>query len=426
MISRTGLADGRDSNSDKFNFALLLLGCLTLPMQVVRVGEITISDVFFAMAAFTILLNPAAPKPRPILVMQIASAIAVVGVLWASVNAVDPASSLLVGARVIYIWTVWQWAVRAVVRTPARLELAIAFFVVGASISAVVASLQLLGGVSVPGSIVIYGRASGLQGHPNGQGGVLAVALPLTLGLLLQGRKPFYSGGLLVLQLMGLVICASVTGMLCGLIGVLVVLARQRISAKLVTLIALGGGALLWLLLNLSLFIPGAVSPLVRLLDTTGNGQGESTLGSRLLTDEFAMGEILRNPLFGVGLDAASGATFDGQTLTHNLVLLVWFQGGLLLLTALTLVLLGAVRRLKTLRDPAGPTLGAVVIPAACVGAFSFAMTGPVLYDRWFWFPFLLAFAASGMAFGGGTNPIGDTTTLRGSRVAARSQGSAP
>lgn len=191
---------------------------------------------------------------------------------------------------------------------------------------------------------------------------------------------------------MGLVLCGSVTGMMCASAGLVLVLILSRMSSVLIFGASTVIAGLAAIVLNLNTLVPGATSPLTRLEDTTGNGSGESTLQSRLESDIFALDGIAREPFLGVGLDSASGGTFDGVTLTHNMFLLAWFQGGLMFVLALVTVILFASQQLRSVpRHFAAPTKVGLV--ASLISALLFSMTGPVLFERWFWLPIILALA---------------------------------
>ncbi|MDB6427904.1 O-antigen ligase family protein [Curtobacterium sp. 20TX0008] len=327
---------------------------------------------------------------RSLLLALLMAAIAVIISSYQSSHFME---SLLVGLRLLYVFSIWQWSLRRVLVDTSRVEQIIRAFLLGAAMSSLAAIMQIAFHFDIPGSLVIFGRASGLQGHPNGQGGVLAVALPMALALTF--RKNGRASALLYLTLsvVGLILSGSVTGMLGAAVGaVVVVLAGRKKILKIVVLVAAGLCVTL-LVQNLDRLFPGAASPLKRLADTTGNGVGDSTLTARLLTDQFAWQRINEHPFGSVGLAAADGVTYDGQTLTHNLLLLSWYQGGPLLVAAVVLAsaaaLLAAVRYLRMGQWHIG-----TVLTAGVLAALVFAMTGPVLYDRWFWFPLLVSIAA--------------------------------
>lgn len=361
-------------------------------MLVVRFGGTTLSDLCFVGAALLALFS-SARKPTPQGWMQVAVAVGLIATLIASIQSLYPAESISVGLRVLYIWTLWQWVARKAIAHPFRIDLAMASFCLGAAISAVAALAQLSIGLVIPGSEVHFGRAQGLQNHANGQGGVLAVAVPMAMALLWRRKYRPIAALCLLASVTGLVLCGSVTGMISAVVGAMLVLIMGRKSFMFVMISAAAIVGLAFLVVNLNYIVPGAPSPLTRLEDTTGNGSGESTLKARLESDLYALGAIAREPFLGVGLDGTSGGTFNGVTLTHNMLLLAWFQGGLLFVVALLVVLLFTACQLKKIPkdEMTGPTRVGLI--ASFVAAFSFSMTGPVLFERWFWLPVVLGLA---------------------------------
>lgn len=383
-VSGVGETPGR-----KAGWWLFLAGVLTLPWIAFRVGPVTLSDALFAVSALLILVGGRPPKPSS--AMQIALGLTVIAVAISSISAVDPVESLLVGARIVYIFAVWQWVTRAVVDTPRALRAVIIVFVIGCGVSGLAGLAQVLLSIEIPNSTVVFGRAAGLQTHPNGQGGALAIGTAAALSLV--AVRSTRTIGLVGLAAVvgGLLVSGSVSGMVAATIGTIVVLILARPSAGWIISATILAAVAWTAIARIDLFIPGAVSPLTRLLDTTGQGSGESTLLTRWLTVEDAWGQILDRGLGGVGLDVASGVTYDGETAAHSIVVLVLLQGGIVLLIAYAVAIGAALAGLR--RPLPGDEVGRVAVPAMVVTALAFALTGPVLYERWFWLPLLLALA---------------------------------
>ncbi|MFC8682670.1 O-antigen ligase family protein [Microbacterium ureisolvens] len=366
----------------------LMGGMFFTPMLVLRIGGFTVGDVLFFVASGLVLLSTA-PRPPRQPAIQVALLLGLIGSALVLAQTPNIAESTMVSIRVLFVWSIWQFAVRKWAEHPQQLSVLVTCFAVGAAASGAVAIGQAYLGLSVPGTEIVHGRVPGLATHVNGQGGALAVATAMTVGLLLARVRARLHLACLVLIVIGLLLSGSVTGMLAAIVGTFVVMIAQK--ASLGRLFAILGTAALAVLaaLNLQTLVPGASSPLDRFLDTTGQSDSEGTLASRVATYIWTWERIVASPLVGVGLDANSGGTFDGQTQVHNMLLLVWFQGGLLLLTAVLVVIAYTVSAFAKMPPNTlkAPLLGAFA------GALTFAMTGPVLYDRWFWLPFVLAWA---------------------------------
>ena len=378
-------------------WALCLVGAFSLPALVARVGAITVSDLSFAAAALCFAFarrEGARTRARSFLCAFVAAAAAV---LLSSYQSSSLTESLLVGVRLLYVFSIWQWCVRRVITDEVRLERLVNAFLCGAAMSSLVAVAQIVAHVEIPGSLVIFGRASGLQGHPNGQGGVLAVALPMALALCFRPRRRMLSSVVVGCSVVGLILSGSVTGMLSAVVGVIVVVLNGKKKFLKLFLLTVTGLLVGLVVQNLERIFPGAASPLKRIADTTGNGVGDSTLTSRLLTDQFAWAHIRADPFGSVGLAGLDGVTYDGQTLTHNLLLLSWYQGGPLLAVAVVITACAAIAASIQTSRRSSPAISAM-LSAGVVAALVFAMTGPVLYDRWFWFPLLVAIATASRA----------------------------
>lgn len=379
--------------SRSFALTLYVLGAFLLPAASIRAAGFTVSDLLFAAAAVAVLLGRR-EAPRPSGAFQIAVVFAVLGVAISSVNATDQPEHFAAGLRVIYIFLVWQWATRALITSPGRLRAALYAYLFGATASALVGLLQLGVGLAIGGEVV-NGRAPGLQAHPNGQGGVLALAVVIAVGVAINSRFALLGLASLAPLALGLVASGSVTAMLVSITASVVVVIATRPTLPSLVLTTTTAVTAWWLFANWSAIIPGAVSPVDRFLDTTGQGDGESTLGSRLATQDYALGRIVDGQIWGVGLDGVSGATYDGRTLTHNFVLRAAYEGGWLLMAAVLVVVIVAVKMLPRVWRTADFTWARVVLPVGTLAMIAYGLSGPVMQERWFWFPILLSVAAS-------------------------------
>jgi O-antigen ligase len=373
---------------------LILFGALTTPMLVFRIAGTTVSDLAFGLGTALVLLSGARPRLRPQPLVILASVLAVIGAPLASLSAVSFSDSLLVGVRLIYVWTIWQYSIRVSADVPERASQLSLFYTIGAALSGFAAIAQTALHVTIPNSQIAFGRYSGLATHVNGQGGALAAGAAIAFALFVMGYRRLLTMVSLILCVVGLVIAGSVTGMIGAAAGILVTLLIRRVRVKIFIWLAIASAVIYFAAANVQKFIPGVASPLDRLKQTTGT-TGEygnvGTLALRILTDKFAWSKIKESPFFGVGLDIPSGGTFDGVTQTHNMLLLAWYQGGALMLIAIVLVLVEAGRR-AVLRENR-TTISGVVAIASVVAVFTCAMTGPLLFDRFFWLPVALALA---------------------------------
>jgi O-antigen ligase len=392
---------------------LMLLGAFTTPMLVFRVGGATIADLCFAAAGSLVLLSGGRPKllPQPLVIAAIA--LGAIATALASLSAIDASASVAVGLRLLYVWTLWQYSTRVIGFEPEKLSSFSLCYALGAAASGLAAIAQTVAHVQIPGSQAVFGRVSGLATHVNAQGGALAAGSAIAFALFLMSYRRLFSAVALVLCLVGLVLAGSITGMLGATVGILAVMIVRGVRLRTFIWLAVAGSATWFIGSQVQSFLPSAANPLERFRQTTGNSgvYGDvGTLALRIYTDQFAWGKIKANPLTGYGLDSASGFTYDGQTATHNMLLLVWFQGGLLLLLAVLLVLTSA--SLRALAKQNRRTTNGVVAIGAIAAAFAFSMTGPVLFDRFFWLPVVLGLAL----------PLGTLTKPKMTSTEARTQ----
>ncbi|MCS6587746.1 O-antigen ligase family protein [Curtobacterium flaccumfaciens] len=372
----------------------MLLGAFSTPMLVFRIGGVTVSDISFIIGGVLVLLSSGRPKLNAQPLVILAAVLGLIAILLASFSAVNISESVAVGVRLLYVWTLWQYTIRVVGQEPTKLTTFALVYALGSAASGLAAIAQTTVGLDIPNSQVVFGRVGGLATHVNGQGGALAAGAAIAFGLFLMRYRRPLTFTALVLSVVGIVLAGSVTGMLGAAIGILSVMIARGVRPQTFFWLIAAGGIAWFVGSRVQALIPGVADPLERLKQATGNSgvYGDvGTLTLRILTDRFAWGRIKENPLTGYGLDSASGYTYDGATATHNMLLLVWFQGGILLLVAVLLILFTAVRRALAKSNRIS-TNGLVAI-GAFAAAFACAMTAPVLFDRFFWLPIVLSLA---------------------------------
>jgi O-antigen ligase len=104
---------------------------------------------------------------------------------------------------------------------------------------------------------------------------------------------------------------------------------------------------------------------------------------------------IVESPFLGHGLDILSSLTYldpnnNTEYPTHNFVLMAWYQGGILFLVGDLICIAEALRRMFLGGKPDGTRR---VLFGGAVAVLLFAMQAPMMFDRYFWFPFVLAMA---------------------------------
>ncbi|ELT45957.1 O-antigen ligase family protein [Arthrobacter nitrophenolicus] len=319
----------------------------------------------------------------------IASAfLALVGAVSASGETESLRGHLLYALQIIVFIAFGPFAIKCLAAKPGLAAKAVAAFLLGQSISAGAAVAQA-SGMTVFGWKSALGRAPGLAGHPNIIGVLSGVAIVLFLFLIFktkQRKLPLLCG--LALNVAGLFISGSISALIACAIGVLIFMIAARVSFKVILTMATVVGAALWGTGQLA--AAGLLrGPAQRIAQVTGQTHEKSTLDIRQYTYEFAWQGIQRDPFYGRGLDTGSGATYDNITVTHNILLRAWYQGGLgtglaiaLIVAAIAWLIAGALFHGK---DAASAGVLAVII--------GFSMTSAALQQGYFWLLILGAWA---------------------------------
>lgn len=377
-------------------------GCALMPATSVRLGSITVSDALFASAALVAIASPSLLKLGRHQGAWLVAAIVAFGALLASPGASgDELANFSTWARLAFIWTVWSLAATSVMRTQRQIQTSIAAFTLGCAASSLVALLQVALNVDVFGLSAVgpQQRAAGMAEHVNDQGGQLAVAVALSAAAIIQ-RVPIsvVRKTALLACLFGLLASGSVSALFAAGVALAFALLRSaRRPGRSLTLAMLGllSG---YLLLRLQYRFTG-VTFVERFASATAPNSSTNSVEPRIRTLEHAWERITQNPFHGTGFDVASGGTFDSVTLTHNAPLLFLYQGGLLLLVAL-LIALGPPLMALFSKATVGPRR---LLTPGVIAALAFAQTGPIMFQRYFWFPILLLMVA--VTIDGSTRP---------------------
>ena len=293
---------------------------------------------------------------------------------------------MIIGAQVLLFIAFGPFALRRLASAPTLVRNALAAVLIGQSVSAL-AALAQASGMTVLGWKTVSGRASGLASHPNIVGVLSSVAIVVFLYLIFKTarkRLPLVVG--LAVNVGALLVSGSISALIACFIGVLVFMTAARVSLKVPAIMAVVGGLALWFIGQLS--SAGMLrGPAQRIAQVTGQTNDISTLDIRQNTYAFAWDSIQKDPFYGRGLDSSSGATFDHITLTHNILLRAWFQGGLGIGLAFALIVAAiaclVIRAVFFGRDAASAGVLAVII--------GFSMTSAALQQGYFW---LLIFGA--------------------------------
>lgn len=312
----------------------------------------------------------------------VALALAIVGFISSSNNPDSMRGHVLMGMQIVLFLGLGPFALSYLASVEKLRAKAVGAFLIGQTVSAAAAIVQA-SGTPVLGYGVLegHGRAPGLAGHFNILGVLSGVAIIILLHLIFTHHRHKL---LLVLgfavNLIALFASGSISALIACFVGVLLYMMAARVRMRLTLLIAVASSAALWGMGKLA--ETGLVrGPMERFLQVTGQTSAASTLDIREHTYAYAWSRIQRDPFFGAGLDDSSGGTYDYFTLTHNVLLRSWFQGGLAM--GLAFILIYTLIVAMVMRSVIS---GASAAPAAALTVIiGFSMTSAALQQGYYW-----------------------------------------
>ncbi len=392
---------GTNRREDLFVAASRRLVCVAmffLPLLKFRFGHaFDLSDALFLVAGGLLIVSRRPPqKAPPVPGWYFGAFVFVLAGVVASSQAVSKAASLQVVLNAVFVFFVLQWMLRQLLDTPDRVRTAIVGFILGTTVSAFVAFLQtefhVLGYSHVAN--LEGARAIGLSSQPNVAAVAFALAMVLTIGLVLeQGiRGHWYLGVCIAVLGSALIFSASVSGQASTLVGIIVLFVARGIKWRTVlTVIAALGVVYVIAITVQSNGNHFDLNPIARLEQTTNGNSGYGTVNSRIDTIKLSWGGIVESPIVGHGLDQSSVAIWYDPYLgvyypAHNIVIIYWYAGGIFMLAGVALMMASGLRRVFVRKEPLRGT-----VLAGCLTVLFFALQGPELVDRWLWLPFMLA-----------------------------------
>ncbi|WP_237570011.1 O-antigen ligase family protein [Mycolicibacterium lacusdiani] len=302
--------------------------------------------------------------------------------------------NLFVGAQLFILLGLGSFVLTyEAVRDPRFVNRVAVAFVIGQTLSASIAVVQLSGlSIRVPGFIygAVYGRASGLTEHPNTLGIMACIAVLVTLKISVSTRK---LRGLVLLALgtnvLGIVASGSFTAMLALGVGLAVLVVCMRDSLGRMALWGVVSTAFLGLVVTATGAIDYFPSLSARYAQVTGSSE-TSSWAARQLTYDYAWRSIAESPLMGNGLGAQTSGTYNGVITVHNVILRSWFQGGPFLGVAFALIVVAmGVGITKAMLRRRHGTEAAVI-----AAVLTYAAVSPLFEQRHFWLPLLVAWAS--------------------------------
>ncbi len=383
----------------------LYIGAFLMPMLSLRLfgtttptteTGLTLSDLFFFFAIVLLALSVKRRKLPPTRVWYIGVMFIVVSGLLATIHAQLPTQSIFVVARMLFVLLMWQWTIRHLIDDERRLRTIMTAYVLGATTSAFVAIIQLELHLLTSFGTLFKGRSTGLAKHPDDTGSLLALGLAFAVGMAIQahGRRRAVYIVCSVIIGVGLICTGSVSGMGTGIAGAIVALLLGGVNFRQIFVVLLVVVAAYFVGTAIQGHSGKSLNPIARFEAATGSEAGGSnSVTPRIGTWKGSWNYIVRSPFLGNGLDVASGVSYTDvynnvPEETHDFVLMGWFQGGFFFLVGELICIAEGIRRMLTGRKR-HPSLG--ILLAGATSVILFALQAPMLFDRYFWFPFVLA-----------------------------------
>lgn len=394
VAHRRASAGHRDDALLKAARGALYAGLFLVSLLVFRVGgSITVGDVALVLSLLLTLFAIGRPRTRHPYggsAVPFALLIAAGGCL-AAVGSLNPADSLASLVRVLFVALVLPWQCVVLLNNEARLRRAILALGLGAAVCSLGTVFQFaLGATVIPnGAVTNAGRYTGFTGHVSDTGAVASLAVVIGFAGLARGQG-FATRVLLVgvglSGLVGLVLSGSVSGMLAAAVGVGALLLIRGVPVRHVLFGGVAAGAVLWWAVGLIGETQMALTPGERALQVLGLSGGDASLNttaSRWDTIVAGWRGFLADPLTGAGLDSDSSLVI-GSLGVHSLPFAALYQGGVLFAAGLAGCVLTAI--VMVARSPRKSVLRAQAYSLA-IAAGAFSLTGPNLYNRYFWVP---------------------------------------
>jgi hypothetical protein len=377
----------------RFGRQCYFLGVMLIPLLNIRLSgdSFTASDAILGVALFATACSLGKTKRPARTPIVLACFLVAVAGTAATAMALSPIGSELIVVRLLFIVGLWPWMTRHLIRRPVHLERAVRLWVAAAVVFGLVSLVQTRVPSFLSAGLEANGRIMGLAGHPTDAGGVLCIGVVTLVGLWPRDRRWFVVWlAAIAVTGIGLVLSGSVSGFIAVALGLLVLFFRMRqgLGARALTVLAVTFGTFVAVRLVTS-GVVGGVSPAARISSTT-SGQYD-TLSARIQTYHNGWQGILHDPLLGKGMDPKSGIVVQPDLDVHNMFLLAWYQGGILMLAGLVIFIVYAMR--SGIRPGLGHNRLVSALFAGSATALAFAMTSPLVVQRYLWAPLVLLLA---------------------------------
>ncbi len=334
--------------------SLFYLGLLAVTATSLRFAGFTYSDWIFLVASLAACAELFVRREVPVILpvgFIVGALLLSLGSTISSLASRREAESLAEVGKYFLLLFVWFWTGSMVLRRQQQVVVAMGCWVASAAACAAASVLQVFGYGAVGGAAlklavggILFGRATGLAQHMNELGTNCALAFIPGIALTAMCRSLVLralSVAAVGLMLAGLLLSVSFSAfvaLLAGAVAWTVCVDNPRSLLKARRIVALV------LVLSLSTYILHVqdVRSMQRLTDRLvridAQRESSDTVGYRLASYRAAIEYIKNSPLIGQGLDPSDTLTEAGLQV-HNIVLLHWYEGGVLAAIGISLIL---------------------------------------------------------------------------------------
>lgn len=377
MFKRQPVAENSSFSISRVVFFSIFL---TAPFRNARFIEfLSIQDILIILR--TAMIITGVNRNKPVIgnnLLIIGGLFSVLHALQSFLVATNPTESTINGLKFTLIFFLLPWVFLNDYQGKSTCVIAMRCFFIGAVLSSTATILA-----NTNEAIFAGDRVSGFAGHPVFLGILLGLAL--SIGIVSMPKKLtgkiFYMVGFASLAY-ALALSASSTGFI--LIGVtfliLALLNVKVFNYRKLLLVIPFGILLVFAFLNLNIFAYSrsrffqSINPSTGF--TTNAVSGTSTLEARLFSIRFGWKKILESPIFGNGMDR-TGRNTEINLEAHNLFIIGWQSGGLLVL-AVMVVFFGISMKVLFSVIKLHQSLEIVIIILSWLSLLS----TPLLYER--------------------------------------------
>jgi len=377
-------------------WCLYLIGCLTLPLLIVRFASLTLSDILFAVTLMIVTIIVIAHRSlRKVFGIKAISLAALAYTISAMVSSLQLGAEDLLGSlaatlKLFYLTIVW-FSLGAILAL--RFEngvSAVRWWIWGCAISGAGAVAQvLISPTIIPGTESIFARAVGFTGHPNDLGASLAIALSPALALMTNRGEGHLGRWLRLIPVLlivaGLILSASASAIICAAVSIFawIWLTKRAALGAGMAIAIFSVTAILGAFLDSEKVDLSAVSDIYQLAE----GGKAGTLNERFETFVSAWTFIGESPLVGVGTKAGGWPTENGFA-THNIFLGAWYETGLLGFLSIVAILCftGLItQRVLALCESFYERNVISALAGSQIAFLVYSLTAPGLYQRYGW-----------------------------------------